>query len=64
MKIKILTSCSGLNFSFYEGQTAEVDTVLAKALIKAGYAEEIKETKTANTKKETRPKQGDADADA
>ena len=59
MKIKILTSCSGLNFSFYEGQTTEVDNTIARDLIKAGYAEEIK-----NTKKETRPKQGDADADA
>ena len=64
MKVKILTSCSGLNFSFYEGQNAEVDTILAKDLIKAGYAEEIKDIKASNTKKESKPKQGDSNADA
>jgi len=26
MKIKITTSCSGLTFSFYEGQTVDVET--------------------------------------
>ena len=63
MKIKILTSCSGLHFSFAAGQTAEIDTALAKDLIKAGYAEEIKDTKITNTKKESKPKQGDSHAD-
>ena len=42
MKIKILTSCSGLNFSFAPGQVTDTDSSLAKDLIKAGYAEEVK----------------------
>ena len=29
MKIKITTSCSGLTFSFYEGQTVDVDAKTA-----------------------------------
>ena len=56
MKIKILTSCSGLNFSFIEGETKDVDAVLGKDLIKAGYAEEVKAS--------TRKAKGDTNADA
>ena len=56
MKIKILTSCSGLNFSFVEGETTDVDAALGKDLVNAGYAEEIKAS--------TRKAKGDTNADA
>ena len=42
MKIKILTSCSGLDFSYAEGETVDAKTEVAKDLIKAGFAEELK----------------------
>ncbi len=42
MKIKILTSCAGLNFSFTAGETLDTNGVVAKDLIRAGYAEEVK----------------------
>lgn len=42
MKIKILTSCAGLKFSFSAGETIEVDDATAKDLIRAGHAEEVK----------------------
>ena len=64
MNIKILTSCSGLDFSYAEGETVDANADIAKDLIKAGYAEELK---TAAAKKETKPrsaKAGSADADA
>ncbi|MCH5186146.1 MAG: hypothetical protein J1F64_08490 [Oscillospiraceae bacterium] len=60
MKIKILKSCSGLNFSFIAGETADVDAALGKDLVKAGYAEEIK----AASKKDTKSKAGDSADDA
>lgn len=50
MKIKILIACAGINFSFYEGEIVELSDVLAKDLIQAGYAIEIKEA--------TAPKRG------
>lgn len=42
MKIKILVSCAGLKFSFYAGDIVYVDDVIAKDLIRAGHAEEVK----------------------
>ena len=42
MKIKILTGCSGLTFSFSQGETAEVSAELGRDLIGGGLAEEIK----------------------
>ena len=45
MKIKILTSCSGIDFSYFQGQTVETTSEIAKDLIESGYAEEIKTTK-------------------
>lgn len=59
MKIQILVSCAGLDFSFTKGETAEVTAELGKDLIKAGYAEEIK----AASAKKPKTTKGDADAD-
>jgi hypothetical protein len=42
MKIKILTSCAGLKFSFSAGETVDADDVTAKDLIQAGHAEGVK----------------------
>ena len=42
MKIKILKGCSGLTFSFSQGETAEVSAELGRDLIDGGLAEEIK----------------------
>lgn len=61
MKIKITTSCSGLTFSFAEGQTVEVDRKIGEDLIKCGFAEEIKASKT--TKRDTKPKISEANDD-
>ncbi|MGM9938019.1 MAG: hypothetical protein ACI38A_11805 [Candidatus Ornithomonoglobus sp.] len=60
MKIKILTSCSGLDFSYAEGDIVEVKTEIGKDLIKAGYAEEIKGITKRDTKK--KPEAPNADA--
>jgi hypothetical protein len=60
MKLKILTSCSGLAFSFAEGETVETTADIGKDLIKAGYAEEVK----ASSKRDTKTKSGDTNADA
>ena len=49
MKIKILTGCSGLTFSFSQGKTAEVTAELGRDLVNSGLAEEIK-TASARTK--------------
>ena len=49
MKIKILTGCSGLTFSFSQGETAEVTAELGRDLVNGGLAEEIK-TASARTK--------------
>ena len=54
MKIMILTSCSGLEFSFVEGDIVETTAEIGKDLIKAGYAEEVRSA---------RKSKGDADAD-
>ena len=45
MKIKIKTSCSGDKFNYSPGQTVDADANVAKDLIAAGYAEEVKATK-------------------
>ena len=50
MKIRILKSCSGLDFSFTKSTLTEVDDTLGKDLISAGYAEEVKEPKPATQK--------------
>lgn len=42
MKIKILKGCSGLTFSFSQGETAEVTAELGRDLVNGGLAEEIK----------------------
>lgn len=60
MNIKILISCSGLNFSYAEGETVDVKPEIARDLIKAGYAEEAK----ASTKRDTKKKPEAPDADA
>lgn len=44
MKIKILKGCSGLTFSFSQGETAEVTAELGRDLVNGGLAEEIKPT--------------------
>lgn len=54
MKIQILVSCAGVDFAYTEGEVTEVSTELAKDLIKAGYAQEIKKKSS----------KGDANADA
>lgn len=41
MKIRILTSCAGVNFSFHTRQEVEVDDALATGLINGGLAEEV-----------------------
>lgn len=38
MKVKILKSCSGYNYSFKQGDVVEVKDFIGKDLIHAGYA--------------------------
>lgn len=38
MKIKILTCCAGMRFSFTAGETVDTDDVTAQDLIQAGHA--------------------------
>ena len=52
MKIKITTSCSGLTFSFSEGQTVDVDKKIGEDLVQCGFAEEVRDTKT--TRRDTK----------
>lgn len=52
MKIKILTSCAGLHFSYAEGQIVDTDKNTGEDLIKAGYAEEVK----TNAKRDSKTK--------
>lgn len=42
MKIKMLASCAGLDFSYAVGETADVPAALGRDLIRAGFAEEVK----------------------
>ena len=46
MRVKILTSCAGREFSYYEGEVVDVSAKLGKDLIKAGYAEKTTAPKT------------------
>ena len=46
MRVKILTSCAGLSFSYYEGEVVEVSAKLGKDLVKAGFAEKTTLPKT------------------
>lgn len=62
MKIKITTSCSGLNFSYSAGEIAEVKKDLGDELVAVGFAEEIKEVKP-SVKKEAKPKAENKDGD-
>lgn len=45
MKIQVLKSCAGLDFAYYEGEIADCRDSVAKDLICAGYAKEIKPAK-------------------
>ena len=45
MKIQVLKSCAGLEFAYYEGEVADCNDAVAKDLISAGYAKEIKQAK-------------------
>lgn len=42
MKVKILENLAGINFSYTQGELVEIGKELAKDLIKAGFAEEVK----------------------
>ena len=62
MYIKILVSCSGLNFTYRQGEEVIVTEELGIDLIAGGLAEEIAETKS---KEKQKPKAGGkANADA
>ena len=62
MRIKILVSCSGLDFAYRQGDEVIVAEDLGKDLIAGGLAEEIAETKP---KEKQNPKAGvKANADA
>ena len=62
MHIKILVSCSGLDFTYRQGEEVIVAEDLGKDLIVGGLAEEIIETKP---KEKQKPKAGGkANADA
>lgn len=41
MKIKIITSCAGLKFSYSAGDIVDADAATAKDLIRAGHANTI-----------------------
>ena len=45
MKIQVLKSCAGLDFAYYESETVDCDDAVAKDLIDAGYAKELKSAK-------------------
>lgn len=55
MHIKILVSCSGLDFTYRQGEEVIVTEELGKDLIAGGLAEEIPETKP---KEKQKPKAG------
>ena len=62
MYIKILVSCSGLDFTYRQGEEVTVTDELGKDLTAGGLAEEIPETKP---KEKQKPKAGGkANADA
>jgi len=41
MKIKLKVSLSGVDFSYYAGEEADVDVAVAKQWVEAGYAEDV-----------------------
>ncbi len=45
MKIKILKSCSGRDFSYKEGDIVDTNNDIAKDLIGCGFASSVKKTK-------------------
>lgn len=55
MRIRILVSCSGLDFTYRQGDEVIVAEDLGKDLIAGGLAEEIPETKP---KEKQKPKAG------
>lgn len=55
MRIRILVSCSGLDFAYRQGDEVIVAEDLGKDLIVGGLAEEIAETKP---KEKQKPKAG------
>lgn len=62
MRIRILVSCSGLNFAYGQGEEVTVTEDLGKDLTAGGLAEEVIETKS---KPRQKPKAGGrANADA
>lgn len=50
MKIKILKSCAGDRFSYYEGDVVDANSEIAKELIKSKYAKAITGSAKAETK--------------
>ena len=42
MKVKILESCSGIDYSYRKAETVEVSAERGKDLVEAGFAEEVK----------------------
>ena len=55
MRIRILVSCSGLDFAYRQGDEVIIAEDLGKDLIAGGLAEEIAETKP---KEKQKPKAG------
>ena len=55
MRIRILVSCSGLDFAYKQGDEVIIAEDLGKDLIAGGLAEEIAETKP---KEKQKPKAG------
>ena len=55
MKIKVLTSCAGLKFSYSAGETVDADEAVAEDLIQAGHA------KAVGSKQNTPPKGAETD---
>lgn len=51
MKIKILKSCAGLDFSYSQGQEVEASDEIAKDLIRAKHAEAVEAPKVEPKKK-------------
>lgn len=62
MKIKILKSCSGYNFSFKQGDVVNVNNYIGKDLIGCGFADEVKATTKKKAKTESEPETENADA--
>lgn len=60
MKIKILKSCSGYNFSFKQDSIVDVDKYIADDLVGCGFAKKVSETSKRDTK--AKPS-GDGNAD-